>query len=172
MKESKKSIESIYNYYFNDIYRFLLSLSRNHHTAEDIVQETFLRAFLHVGTHKGGSIKSWLFTVAHNAFIDHYRKQKRLELRENNFFTRLFDIGKTPEETLIIDEDIQEVINQLEDLPENQKYAVLLHDFHDLSYSEAALVMNVSLANFKVILFRGRQAIRRKKENEKHERSV
>jgi len=48
-------------------------------------------------------------------------------------------------------------------LPEKQKHAVLLHDFHELSYAEAATIMNVSLANFKVVLFRGRQAMRRKK---------
>lgn len=163
----KESIELIYNYYFNDIYRYFLSLSSNHHTAGDLVQETFLCAYLYVETDKGGSIKSWLFTVAHNAFIDHYRKQKKLEIRKGNFFTRLFDRGKIPEKTILIDEGIQEMISQLKYLPGNQKYAVLLHDFHNLSYSKAASVMNVSLVNFKVILFRGRQAILKRKENEK-----
>ena len=163
----KESIESIYTFYFNDIYRFLLSLSRNHHTAEDLVQETFLRAYLHVENHENESIKSWLFTVAHNAFIDHYRKEKRTELKKQSFFSRLFDKRNTPEEAVVIHEDIQEIINLLEDLPEKQKYAVLLHDFHDLSYLEASTVMNVSLSNFKVILYRGRQAIRGRKVNEK-----
>ncbi|MEK3890642.1 sigma-70 family RNA polymerase sigma factor [Bacillus sp. FSL K6-3431] len=159
----KESIESIYDYYFNDIYRFLLSLSRDHHTAEDLVQETFLRAYLHVDKHDNESIKSWLFTVAHHAFIDYYRKQKRIELKKQGFFSKLLDKRNTPEESIVIQEDIQEIINLLDGLPEKQKYAVLLHDFHELSYLEAATVMNVSLANFKVILYRGRQAVRRKK---------
>ncbi|CAM3942973.1 sigma-70 family RNA polymerase sigma factor [Lederbergia lenta] len=159
----KESIESIYNYYFNDIYRFLLSLSRDHHTAEDLVQETFLRAYLHVENNENASIKSWLFTVAHHVFIDYYRKQKRVEVKKQGFFSNLFDKRNTPEETIVIREDIQEIINLLDGIPEKQKYAVLLHDFHELSYSEAAAVMNVSLANFKVILYRGRQAMRRKK---------
>ncbi|MBS4209027.1 sigma-70 family RNA polymerase sigma factor [Bacillus sp. FJAT-50079] len=159
----KESIESVYNEYFHDIYRFLLSLCQNHHTAEDLVQETFLRAYLHVDDYENVSIKSWLFTVAHHAFIDHYRKQKRIELKKQNFFSRIFDKRKTPEEAVVIHEDIQAVIQHIEGLPEKQKYAVLLHDFHELSYAEAASVMNISLANFKVILYRGRQAIRRKK---------
>ncbi|MBS4200910.1 sigma-70 family RNA polymerase sigma factor [Bacillus sp. FJAT-49732] len=159
----KESLESIYQFYFKDIYRFLLSLCRNHHTAEDLVQETFLRAYLHVEDYENASIKSWLFTVAYHAFIDYHRKQKRIELKQESFFSKLFDRKKTPEETVVIQEDIQEIINLLEDLPEKQKYAVLLHDFHDLSYTEAATIMNVSLANFKVVLFRGRQAMRRKK---------
>ena len=117
--------------------------------------------------HENESIKSWLFTVAHNAFIDHYRKEKRSELKKQSFFSRLFDKRNTPEEAVVIHEDIQEIINLLEDLPEKQKYAVLLHDFHDLSYLEASTVMNVSLSNFKVILYRGRQAIRGRRVNEK-----
>lgn len=165
----KKSIEAIYHYYFNDIYRFLLSLSHNHHTAEDLVQETFLRAYLHVDDGKGGSVKSWLFTVAHNTFIDYHRKQQRMEVKKAGFFSSLLDGKQTPEDTIIIDEDIQEVINLLEDLSDRQKSAILLHDFYELSYDEAASAMNVSLANFKVILFRGRQAIREKKEHEENE---
>ena len=51
----------------------------------------------------------------------------------------------------------------LKDLPEKHKYAVLLHDFHGLSHDEAAQVMNVKKSHFKVLLFRGRQAIRRRK---------
>src|SRR5690625_3181749 len=155
-----QSIESMYNYYFNDIYRFLLSLSRNHHTAEDLVQETFLRAYLHVDTQHSGSIKSWLFTVAHHAFIDHYRKQKQLELKGAGFFQKLFSTGRTPEETAIVNDDIQAVIDMLSHVTEKQKTAILLRDFHAFSYSEAAAIMNISLANFKVTLFRGRQVIR------------
>lgn len=162
-EEMNESIESIYNDYFHDIYRFLLSLCRDHHTAEDLVQETFLRAYLHVENYENESIKSWLFTVAHHAFIDHYRKQKRMEVKKQSFFSRLFDKSRTPEQTIVIHEDIEEIIDLLDGLPEKQKYAVLLHDFHELSYQEAAEVMNVTLANFKVVLYRGRQAIRRKK---------
>ena len=77
----KESLESIYHFYFQDIYRFLLSLCRDHHTAEDLVQETFLRAYLHVEDYENASIKSWLFTVAYHAFIDHHRKQKRIEVK-------------------------------------------------------------------------------------------
>lgn len=160
----KESIESIYESYFNDLYRFLLSLCHHHHTAEDLVQETFLRAYLHVEKDEYESIKSWLFTVARNAFIDHYRKQKRVELKQENFFSKLFDKRRTPEEEVLLDEEMARVIRLLDGLQEKQKYAVLLADFHDLSYAEAAKVMDVTLATFKISLYRGRQAIRKKKE--------
>ncbi|MGM8211219.1 sigma-70 family RNA polymerase sigma factor [Virgibacillus sp. W0430] len=159
----KNSIESIYLYYFFDIYRFLLSLCHNHHTAEDLVQETFLRAYLYVEANNDESIKAWLFTVAYRAFIDHYRRQERIELKGEGFLRSFFDKRKTPEEAVVLDDEIQIVINELEGLTEKQKLAILLHDFHQLSYKEAATVMEVSLASFKVSLFRGRQVIRRQK---------
>lgn len=159
----KESVESIYIDYFNDVYRFLLSLTRNHHTAEDLVQETFLRAYLFVENYSGQNIKSWLLTVAYNAFIDYYRKQKRMELKKQSFFNRIFDRKHTPEEAVILDEEVKEMLNMLEELSEKQKLAVILSDIQGLSYQEAADIMNISLSNYKVSLFRGRQALRRKK---------
>lgn len=162
-----QSIDSIYTIYFNDIYRFLLSLCKNHHTAEDLLQETFLRAYLHVEQNHVGSIKSWLFTVAYHAFIDHQRKQRRIDLDKGNFLEKLLDHKKTPEEKIMMDEQVQMVIEQLDSMPKKQKLAVLLHDFHELSYKEAADVMGISLASFKVSLYRARQAIREKRGRNK-----
>lgn len=160
----KDNMDHIYKTYFNDIYRFLLSLSHNHHTAEDLVQDTFFRAYLYMESNDGGNIKSWLFTVAHNVFIDYYRKQKRAIVKEPNFFSFIFDKKSTPDDAVVIQEEIQEIFHLLKDLPKKHKTAILLYDFHDFSYKEAAEIMNVSLAHFKVLLFRGRQAIRSRKD--------
>lgn len=159
----KYNLDSIYNLYFHDIYRFLHSLCHNHHTAEDLVQETFFRAHLYIENYDGENLRTWLFTVAHHAYIDFYRKHKRTYIMEQNFFSSYFDKRKTTEETIIIQDEIQEVIEMLKDLPERHKSAVLLHDFHGLSYHEASQVMEVRQPHFKVLLFRGRQAIRNRK---------
>lgn len=161
------NLDDIYKMYFHDIYRFLLSLCHNHHTAEDLVQETFFRAHLNIENYEATNIKTWLFTVAHNAFIDHYRKHKRTAVKEQSFFSTLFDRKKATEETVVIHDEIRGIIEMLKDLPEKYQYAVLLHDFHGLSYREAALVMNVRQPYFKVLLFRGRQRIRNRKAGEK-----
>jgi len=163
----KNNLDSIYQYYFHDIYRFLLSLCHNHHTAEDLVQETFFRAYLNLENYKEENIKTWLFTVAYHAFIDHYRKHKRTDVKEQNFFMSLFDRKKPTEETVVLQDEVREIIDLLKGLPEKHQYAVLLHDFHGLSYRESAQVMKVKPAHFKVLLFRGRQAIRKRKETGK-----
>lgn len=164
----RDSIDSLYSTYFSDIYHFLFSLCHNHHTAEDLVQETFFRAHLHIEDYKNESVKTWLFTVAYHSYIDHYRKQKRLTIKDQGYFSRFLDKRKLVDETIVMQEEIEEVLREVNTLPEKHKMAVLLCDFNDLSYQEAADVMKVSNAYIKVLVFRGRQAIRqgRSKENE------
>ncbi|WP_407270466.1 sigma-70 family RNA polymerase sigma factor [Radiobacillus sp. PE A8.2] len=162
----KENIDSIYNMYFQNIYRFLLSLCHDHYTAEDLVQETFFRAHLTLEVYEGKSIKTWLFTVAYRAYIDHYRKQKRIVIKDDKFFTGIFDKKKYILDDLVANEEIEEIVRLLDDIPEKHKYAVLLHDFHGLTQQEAAEVMSVKPSHYKVLLFRGRQAIRRRKAGE------
>ncbi|WP_078593509.1 RNA polymerase sigma factor [Evansella clarkii] len=163
----KEGIEEVYKLYFHDIYRYLLFLCHDHYVAEDLVQDTFYRAYLYLENYRGERVKTWLFTVAHNAYIDYHRKQKRNVVKDLNFFFSQPDKKKTAEEHLIIKEEIQEVITDLKELPEKQRGAVLLHDFHELSYKEAAGIMGITVAHFKVALFRGRQTIRKRKAEEK-----
>ena len=66
-------------------------LTTKYHTAEDLVQETFFRAHLHIEDYQSKTVKAWLFTVAYHSYIDHYRKQKRLSIvSANEGFSRLY----------------------------------------------------------------------------------
>lgn len=162
----KDNIDSIYQAYFLDIHRFLLSLSRNHHTAEDLVQETFLRAHLYLESYKGESAKTWLFTIAHHVFIDYYRKHKKLMIKDDAFFSSYLDKTKLTEDEVLVKEEVLEISNLVDMLPEKQRYAVLLHDFHGFTQIEASQVMGIKQSYFKVLLFRGRQFIRNRRENQ------
>lgn len=156
------SLDDLYKSYFHDLYRFLLSLCHNHHTAEDLLQETFYRAYLYLENYKDEHVKTWLFTVARNVFIDHYRKQKRTVIKDQPYFKQFEHDDKQPVDHVLLADYLDGIINDINELPEKQKQAIILRDFHDFSYKEGAKVMNVSVANFKVSLFRGRQAIREK----------
>ncbi|MED1518147.1 sigma factor, partial [Bacillus paranthracis] len=71
-------IEEIYKVYINGVYRYLFSLSRSHHVAEDLMQETFYRAFLYLEDYENQKVKSWLFKVAYHTFIDFVRKERKV----------------------------------------------------------------------------------------------
>lgn len=161
------TIDNLYKTYFHDVYRFLLSLTYDPYLAEDLLQETFVRAYLYLESYDDERVKTWLFTVANHVFIDYVRKQKRMKVRDEPFFQRLRSKEKSPQDQILWNETIDGILHILQELPQRQKQAVLLRDFHDFTYREGARVMKISLAHFKVLLFRGRQAIRKRKAEEK-----
>ncbi|MBU5347616.1 sigma-70 family RNA polymerase sigma factor [Paenibacillus lautus] len=159
------SLESVYQYYVKDVYRYLYSLSYDHHTAEDLVQETFYRAYLFLEDWKEERIKPWLFRVAHNAYVDYQRKASRSIVRNSVFFDQLID-RHTPENILLQQEAQREIGQMLTDIPEKQRQVVLLVDFHQFSYQEAAVIMGITLSHIKITLFRARQRLREMKRKD------
>ena len=71
--------EEIYSLYFNDVYLFILALSKNPDIAEEITQETFFKALKNINKFKGDcSIKTWLCQIGKNTYLSHLKKQKHL----------------------------------------------------------------------------------------------
>src|SRR5699024_6746907 len=151
-------LDELYNLYFQDIYRFLVSLTRDPYTAEDLLQETFYKAHLHLESYHEGSVKSWLFTVARNVFIDHYRKQKREIVKERSFFARIFDRKIAVEDHVVVSEELDDLLKILEELPTKQRIAVVLRDFHEVTYDEGAAMMGVASDSVGVEVDRERRA--------------
>lgn len=156
-------IDIIYRNYSKDVYRYLLYLSRNHHTSEDLTQEVFCRALKHVEALDGKQAKSWLLRVAHNAYIDLIRKESRSSIYDNEFFID-FASEDTPESSAITQENRNELYGMLSLLQPNQQHAVLLYDVQGFSYQESAELMGITLSHFKIILYRARQRLRQSRE--------
>ncbi len=154
-----KSLEDIYRIYLPELFHYLYFLCHDYYLAEDLVSETFFRAFLFLEDCPADKVKPWLFKVAYHAFIDYQRKNRRVLLKDHAFFEYIRD-GERPDEVMIRRERMQEIAGIIKDLPGHQKQAVLLHDFAEIPYKEAAEIMNVNLSYFKVLLFRARQKIR------------
>ncbi|MFD1178556.1 sigma-70 family RNA polymerase sigma factor [Paenibacillus puldeungensis] len=157
------SMDLLYREYKTDVYRYLYSLCHNHHTAEDLMQETFCRAIKHLEGAEGRKAKAWLLRVAHNAYIDTLRKESRSSVYENDFFHQ-YACDETPERLVLGQENTKELYAQLSLLQPNQQHAVLLYDVHGFSYQESADLMGISLSHFKIVLYRARQKLRRRSE--------
>ncbi|WP_181351253.1 sigma-70 family RNA polymerase sigma factor [Thalassobacillus sp. CUG 92003] len=158
-----QSLDAIYQSYMLDIYRYLLSLCRDPYLTEDLVQETFFRAYLHIEDIDEKKIKPWLFSVAYHAFIDIKRKEKHSTIKEESFFQKIAETDSL-EKKVILNEQLREVEQIIYHMDEKQRQAILLVDFNQLSYKEAASVISVNLSHLKILLFRARQAIRQQSE--------
>ncbi|WP_070119358.1 RNA polymerase sigma factor [Bacillus marinisedimentorum] len=157
------NFEGLYLQYKDEIYHFVLKYTNyDSYLAEDIIQETFLRAYTSLGQFEPYQIRKWLYTIARNIAIDHFRKKGRIILKESVFFNEICGTltASEPEKGVIMKENTEEVLEKIYSLPEKQQEAVLLRDIYKLSYEEGAGVMGVKLNSYKTLLFRGRKAIR------------
>ncbi|MBB6444817.1 sigma-70 family RNA polymerase sigma factor [Bacillus benzoevorans] len=149
-------LDEAFEVYVDDLYRYLFALSKNHHTAEDLVQETFYRAFLQLAGDDISQIKPWLFKVAYHAFIDFTRKYKRLVITDE--VHNRMDM-KTPEMDLLEKEGFRELMNDIHSLKESEMHAVLLCDLHQVSLKEAAEILQFNINTLKSHLSRGRKKV-------------
>jgi RNA polymerase sigma-70 factor (ECF subfamily) len=155
----KNTLDSIYKLYMNDIYRYLLYLCQDKYMAEDVLQETFFKAYLYLEDCPPDNVRAWLFRVAYNSFIDNERKNKRSSPVDSELLNNIID-PKSTEKEFLIKEQVSLVEGVMKNMPEKQKQALKLCVFKGLSYKEAAEIMGISLSHIKILVFRARQTLK------------
>lgn len=127
-------IEKIYRIYFEDVYRFLLSLSKNKDIAQDITSETFLKVIYNSKKIENTTnIKAYIFTIAKNTYINYYKKNKLMITTDD---IEKFDQGiDSFEESLIEDDKLKILRNAIDKLDEPYKSITKLR-LNDLSFKE------------------------------------
>ncbi len=144
---------SEYNRCVNDVsdglYRFLLKNTKESELARDLVQESFMRLWERHGDVAAEKGKSWLFTTAYRAMIDHIRKFSRMEtLEPDRHKPEIAEHGYS---------DLKEILNfALEQLPEMQRSVILLRDYEGYSYREIGEITGLGESQVKVYIFRAR----------------
>lgn len=149
-------LDEIYEAYVNDLYRYLFSLSKDHYTAEDLVQEAFYRAYIQLETVEISNIKAWLFKVAYHAFVDYTRKNKRIIIREQ-VSERVTE--STPERSFLEKEGFNLLLQDIHSLKKQERDVILLCDLHKMKYQEAADILEMKINTVKSHLLRGRKKI-------------
>lgn len=152
------------------LYGMALRLTRNPSDAEDLVQQTFLRAYQAFDRFEDGSnLRAWLFKILTNAFISDYRKAQRRPQTVSvdagdddvSLYDRIAQSGETPEVAMLARLPGDEVRAALEGLPEQFRVAVLLADVEGFSYQEIADITGVAIGTVMSRLHRGRKALQR-----------
>jgi len=154
------------------LYGAAMRMTRNRSDAEDLVQETYLRAYRgFAGFQEGTNLKAWLYRILTNSFINTYRKKQRqpqtVEGPDDVDEWYLFDKlgGRNVElsaETEVLDKIPDEAVKgALESLPENFRLPVLLADVEGFSYKEIAEIMDTPIGTVMSRLHRGRKALQK-----------
>ncbi|HWO98175.1 MAG TPA: RNA polymerase sigma factor SigX [Bacillus sp. (in: firmicutes)] len=162
-----KVFQQLYEKYHQDLFQFLLYMVRNRELAEDLVQEVYIRVIKYYDRFEGKSHeKTWLFSIARNTAIDHFRKQKSWKQRILDVFdwnnTPLIDNMPLPEEVTMQREEIQHMYQCLEKCTVDQRTVIILRYIQSLSITETARVLGWTESKVKTTQHRAIQALKKK----------
>ncbi|MEC8022846.1 MAG: sigma-70 family RNA polymerase sigma factor [Myxococcota bacterium] len=170
-REQKQRFESLAIVHLDDMYNAALRLTRNERDAEDLVQESYLKAFRSFHQFQPGTnCRAWLLRIQTNTFINRYRRRVKerdiLSRQENGSLDHSLvcresiDRYSNPERTLVVLGLSDDVTRALAEVPTEFREAVILSDLAGLSYREVAAQMGTPVGTVMSRLHRGRRILR------------
>ncbi len=175
----KREFEDIFLPLLDNLYNIALRMTRNVTDAEDLVQEAYLKAFRFFHRfERGTNARAWILTILTNTFRTRYRKKKQepdmVDFQAIENFCLADELvkeitasdksearGAEAVTEMLKDYVSDDIINALENVPEQFRLAVLLSDVEGFGYQEIAEILNISVGTVKSRIFRGRKILQK-----------
>ena len=149
---NEEAFEELVNRYKARIFTSIYLIVKDNYLAEDILQETFIKAINTIKRGKyneEGKFLPWIMRIAHNLAVDHFRKSKRFPvvvMEDGSGVFNTLNFSEVPFETVQIQKEIQDKVRFLiQDLPDTQKQVLIMRHYMDLSFQEIADTTGVSI---------------------------
>jgi len=178
-QDKKREFEELFLPLLNNLYSIALRMTRNERDAEDLVQETYLKAyrFFH-RFERGTNARAWVLTILTNTFRTRYRKKKQEPdmvdfdavenfcladelVKEITAADKSEARGADVVTSVLKDYVSDDIIKALETVPEQFRIAVLLSDVEGFSYQEISEILGISVGTVKSRIFRGRKILQK-----------
>jgi RNA polymerase sigma factor (sigma-70 family) len=171
---SNVALEQLINRHKDKVYTSILMFTKDQYLAEDLFQDTFIKAIdkMKAGKYtEEGKFLPWVMRMSYNICIDHYRKTKRAPKVATSDGFDIFDIlpfyEESAEEKLMSEQSKGKVRSLLNELPEEQREVVLLRHYYDFSFKEISeltgVSINTALGRMRYALINLRKVIEDKK---------
>lgn len=153
------SFEELFLRYRDFMFAYILNMVRDYHLAEDLFQETFMKAFSRINTFNGQNFRIWLFSIARHLIIDYWKKAS---VRRRHPFLVLEGMDfedpakSTPLKQCLDAETLQRVSEHIERLPPKLREPLILHSIMGMDYEEISKLLNLNPRTLKVRVFRAR----------------
>lgn len=156
---------SLLDYYWNEVYGFMLKRTENETDAEDITIETFAKAFDKIASYNPEfQFNTWLIAIAKNVHIDMLRKKKStlfidITDEEDNQAYNVADSSPSAEDQLITQQNLSQLLQFIKQLKPHYQEVIQLRYFQELSYQEISEQLEEPLSNVKVKLLRAKKLL-------------
>ncbi len=167
----QRAYRCIMDRYRGPIFRMVQHMVRNRQQAEDLVQETFIKAFAALANfNEEYAFSTWLYKIAINNCIDYFRKKKLatfsleqpIQAKDGEIPREFPDHGSSPERTLLAQERTALIEQAIESLPERYRICIVLRHQEDRSYEEISQILQVPLGTVKARIFRAREMLKKR----------
>lgn len=156
-------IAELYDFYYQDVYKFLICFTGNLNDAEDLTQEVFMRVLKSYQNYNHqGSIKTWIISIAKYAAIDQLRKKKFSSIFKDTFFKRIPSNQKSPHESLEVNEDTKLLYEAISKLKPNYRTVIILRAINEYSVKETAEILGCKESKVKVDFHRALNILKKK----------
>lgn len=153
----REASAALVDQYWDRLYRWLYHLTHHQHTAEDLAQETFLKAFSRLETFRwGNNFQAWLYRIAYNAFLNQCRVLARTK---HPFPDDVADVGEPPDEVAMSRESLQLLARAVGRLPNEFRAAFMLRAQEGMSFKEIADVLETTEQTARWRVFKARQKL-------------
>lgn len=165
---ANKHLEELIDTYQNLIFSICCKMTGDYFAAEDLTQETFLSAFLHMDSFSGGNEKAWICRIASNKCIDHLKSagQKVLTAEENTFSEKPALDG-LPEEIMLESETKQQLLTQCSNLKPPYDTIARLYFYEEKNPEEIAALQEKNVKTVQTQIYRARAMLRKIYEKER-----
>lgn len=153
------------DFYWSEVYSFMLKRTENETDAEDITIETFSKAFDKIASYNPEfQFNTWLIAIAKNVYIDLLRKKKaslfvEITDEENQQVYNIADTTPSAEDELITEQNLSRLLQFIKELKPHYQEVIQLRYFQEMSYQEIANKINEPLSNVKVKLLRAKKLL-------------
>jgi len=167
----QKSYEALVKRYQRGLYNMVYQMVKNREETEDLVQETFIKAFKALESYNDHyAFSTWLYKIAYNNCIDSIRKRKLktypldkpIRTNEGEVKQEIKDDSASPEKEFLFAERSKQIQQSIDSLPPRYKRVIELRHRHEKSYEEIAEILKIPLGTVKARIFRAREMLKKK----------
>lgn len=168
---SQKAYRILTEQHQNSVFHIIYKIVRDKETANDLAQETFMKAFASLASYRSEyRFSTWLYKIAANCSIDFLRKKKinalsldqELETKDGSVGFEVPDYSYHPEQELVRKQTRFNIEEAIESLPEKYKEVIIYRHKDDKSYEEIADLLDIPVGTVKARIFRARELLKKK----------